>query len=337
MNLQRISHRLAPRTRSRGLSLIELLVAVTIGALLIFGATKVYVDSKATYEVNESTARLQETARYALSVLEPDIRMSNYWGLVKGAGLVANQAKQTAASAGAPTNCNANFARDLLLNIEGTNNAYGVGCTAFGSGAVASADSLVIRRAAVSAPSGSATEKLRICSTRIAAQLVTDSSGCTAAPAGQINDLIVNGYYISKDSVQLNGLPALRRWALGTAAGTPSFISEEIIPAVEDLQIQYGIDTSGTSGVANLYMDPAAIPAGSQIVSVRIWVLVRAETPEVGFIDGATYEYADRLLATGVTADLNAAGSAGKAYRPNDRFRRLLVSRTVQIRNALGT
>ena len=86
--------------RARGLSLIELLVAVTIGGLLIFGATKVYVDSRATYEVNETAARLQETARYALSVIEPDIRMSNYWGLVKGASIVINQAPQTAASRG---------------------------------------------------------------------------------------------------------------------------------------------------------------------------------------------------------------------------------------------
>ena len=86
------------RARARGVSLIELLVAVTIGGLLIFGATKVYVDSRATYEVNETAARLQETARYALSVVEPDIRMSNYWGLVKGAGIVIGQASQTAAS-----------------------------------------------------------------------------------------------------------------------------------------------------------------------------------------------------------------------------------------------
>ena len=214
------------RSRSRGLSLIELLVAVTIGALLIFGATQVYVDSKATYEVNESTARLQETARYALSVLEPDIRMSNYWGLVKGAGLVANQARQTVASVGAPTNCNANLARDLLVNIEGTNNGYGIGCTAGGGGAVGSADSILIRRASISAPTGTATEKLRICSTRIAAQLVENSGGCTGAPAGQVNDLLVNGYYVSRDSIQATGLPALRRWALGSAAGAPAFVSE---------------------------------------------------------------------------------------------------------------
>jgi hypothetical protein len=79
------------------------------------------------------------------------------------------------------------------------------------------------------------------------------------------------------------------------------------------------------------------VPVGAQIVSVRLWLLVRAENAEVGFVDGRTYEYGDRDDANGVTADLNAAGAATQAYRPNDGFRRLLVPRTIQIRNALGT
>ena len=55
--------RAARRARSRGLSLIELLVALAIGAVLIFGATQVYVDSRAAYGVNETVGRLQESAR----------------------------------------------------------------------------------------------------------------------------------------------------------------------------------------------------------------------------------------------------------------------------------
>src|SRR4051812_25291869 len=78
-----------------GVSLIELMVAMVIGAILIFGATQVYVDSRQTYEVNETAARLQETARYAMGVIEPDVRMSNYWGLVKGASVVSQQSSKT--------------------------------------------------------------------------------------------------------------------------------------------------------------------------------------------------------------------------------------------------
>jgi len=326
--------RMARSARARGLSLIELLVALTIAAVLIAGATTVYVDSRKTYEVNETTARLQETARYALSVLEPDIRMSNYWGLVKGAGIVINQAAPAAAPAGAPTACGNNYAHNLIRNIEGSNDSYSLGCAAFNAKAVLSADTLTIRRAAITPSGAPATGRLRICSTRVLAELVTDSSGCTAAPAGQTNDLIVNAYYVDQDSTQRNGLPSLRRKAL--IAG-PDFTDEEVIPGVEDMQVQFGVDPNGTTGVAQRYINPAALGANQQIVSVRIWLLIRAENTEVGFRDGRTYEYANRAAATGTTNNLTTAAAAGFAYVPADGFRRMLVSRTIQIRNALGT
>ncbi len=322
------------RARARGVSLIELLVAVTIGGLLIFGATQVYVDSRATYEVNETAARLQETARYALSVIEPEIRMSNYWGLVKGAGIVMNQAAPGATSAGEPISCGNNYAHDLVRNVEGSNNAYALGCAAYNTNPVTGADTLTVRRAAVTPSTGAATGRLRICSTRVMAELVTDMSACTGGLAGQTNDLVVNAYYIDQDSTQRAGLPSLRRKAL--VAG-PAFQDEEVIPGVEDMQIQFGVDPTGTTGVAQRYIDPAALGANEQIVAVRIWLLIRAENPEVGFIDNRTYQYADRSAATGTTANLNAVGTEGFAYVPADGFRRVLVSRTIQIRNALGT
>lgn len=323
-------------SRQRGVSLIELMVALVIGAVLIYGAGKVYLDSKHAYEVNESAARLQETARYAISVIEPDIRMSNYWGLVKGAGVVDGQAAQTSTPGAGEHNCGTNFARDLLTNLQGSNNTYALGCTAYGAGAVGSADTLTVRRAAGTI-SATTNGTLQICSTRIQARLYSDGGACTAAPAGQVNNLIVNAYYVDRDSVQQSGLPALRRWSL--VAG-PVFDSQEIIPGVEDMQIQFGIDPTGTSGTAARYINPGAIPAGAQVVSVRIWLLVRSEAREFGFVDGRVYEYGDRVsTANGGcnVTDLNATGAATCAYAPGDGFRRLLVSRTIQIRNALGT
>ena len=105
---------------------------------------------------------------------------------------------------------------------------------------------------------------------------------------------------------------------------------DEIIPGVEDMQVQFGIDPSGTLRQRAALRGPGAIPIGAQVVSVRIWLLVRAENPEVGFRDTRTYQYGDRVTATGTTADLNAANAAGRAYVPADDFRRLLVSRTIQ-------
>jgi type IV pilus assembly protein PilW len=336
-----------------GFSLIELLIAVTISGVLIFGATQVYVDSRNTYALHETEARLQETARYALSVIEPDVRMANYWGLFKGGIGITGNAAQTApvsplaAGAGAIL-CGNNFATDLTIALQGRNDAYGLPCVPPGGIRTAlTSDMLTVRRASLVQPEpipAATVGPLRICSNRLTGTLVNVAIGCTGAPGGQVNDLIVNAYYVARDSnpfaIRAN-VPSLRRWSLTNipaGAPLPTFVDNELVSGVEDMQVQFGVDPTGLNGVARQYVDvltAAAMPVTAQIVSVRIWLLVRADAPEQGFVDNRIYIYGNRAGAA--VANLNAAGAAGRAYQPNDNFRRLLVSRTIMIRNALGT
>lgn len=308
-HLARIQPRPTRRARIHGMSLIEVMVAMVIGLVLVLGATEVYVTSRNAYSTNEVVARLQENARYAMSIIEPDVRMSNYWGLLKGAAYVTTSGATTA-----PTNCGATFATTLAASLEGDNDGYTLGCAAYGAGASTASDTLTIRRAA---QTNTTAAPLHVCSTRESGQLVSDTTSCTTTPAGSINDFIVDTYYVSKDSDQAAGIPSLRRKSLAAGA----FQDTEIVAGVEDLQVQLGIDPTGTTGVATQYVDitKSGSLGGAQVVAVRIWLLLRAETAEPGFTDGRTYKYADRT------------------YTPNDGFRRLLVSRTVMIRNALGT
>lgn len=318
------------RARLRGVSLIELMVALVISLVLIAGAVQVYVYSRENYTANEGLAQLQETANYALSIIEPDVRMANSWGLIKGAGFVEVLTPDT--------DCGLAFADpagEVLAALGGSNNQYSFGCPAFGAGAVASADTLVVQRASVQ-PASAVDGRLLVCSTRSLARLVSDStntSNCPSAPIGQVNDLVVNAYYVDRDAEQRADLPALRRYGL---VNDTDMADVEIVPGVEDMQIQFGIDPSGMRGIATRYVNPGEVTDAQQVVSVRLWLLVRSPTREQNFIDTQIYEYGDRLETNGTTNDLNAAGAATLAYKPDDRFRRLLVSRTIQLRNALG-
>jgi type IV pilus assembly protein PilW len=336
-----IRNTIPQRLRQQGLSLVEVMVSVVIGLFLVVGATSVYVSSSSTSNSDDAIARLQETARYAMSMIEGDTRLANYWGLVKNSAGIINKPSQsdvTKLASDAVKNtdavkCGATFAIDVEKFVDGSNNSYNLECAAKNE-AVPSSDTFTIRRA--SAIVSAMDDKLvQLCAKRSETEIVRGGT-CS----GEMHDMMVHAYYVDKQSEQSAKLPSLRRKALGlnTAGNGPGFQDIEIIPGVEDMQIQFGWGP-GTEGSAVEYVNPqnAALAAG-QVVAVRIWLLIRSENPDNGYKDTQTYEYGDRALANGAaTADLSGAGAATLAYKPDDNYRRLLVSRTFFLRNTAGT
>lgn len=68
--------------RQRGLSLIELMVALVIGSVLVLGLIQVFGASRAAYQLSEGMSRVQENARFAMDFLQRDIRMAGHFGCV---------------------------------------------------------------------------------------------------------------------------------------------------------------------------------------------------------------------------------------------------------------
>jgi type IV pilus assembly protein PilW len=63
-----------------GMTLIEIMIALLIGAFLIGGVLQIFIGSQQTYKMQEGLSRLQENGRFALEFLTNDIRMAGYWG-----------------------------------------------------------------------------------------------------------------------------------------------------------------------------------------------------------------------------------------------------------------
>ena len=84
---------LAPSRKAPGFTLVELMVAITIGLIILAVISQVYVGSKRTYRVQEGLSRLQENGRYAVDFLGRDIRMAGYMGCVGTSATLNNIAK----------------------------------------------------------------------------------------------------------------------------------------------------------------------------------------------------------------------------------------------------
>jgi type IV pilus assembly protein PilW len=226
--------------------------------------------------------------------------------------------------AGTISSCGAMWAIKLPAYVEGSNNAYGYNCAAFGT-AVAGSDQLTVRRASttVIAAGGLAASagQIKVETSRMQGTLFANGTlpAGYSGPLSESRAIVANGYYVSQRSDQDTVTPSLRRKQLAFAGGAPVIQDREIVPGVEDLQVEFGVDQNNDQN-ADYYVNPGtAIPAGRAIVAVRVWLLVRAEDPEFSFTDNRTYSYSDR--------------SGGAAYTPGDNFRRVLVTKTIALRN----
>ena len=65
---------------AQGLSLIELLIALVLGATLATGVTQFYVGTTTTERSQEARLRMQEGGRFAVNFLSQEIRMAGYLG-----------------------------------------------------------------------------------------------------------------------------------------------------------------------------------------------------------------------------------------------------------------
>jgi len=66
----------------RGFSLVEILIAMTLGLILISSMIAVFSGNKRSSELNSATADLQESARYALEQMSRDARMAGFMGCI---------------------------------------------------------------------------------------------------------------------------------------------------------------------------------------------------------------------------------------------------------------
>lgn len=68
------------RVGQGGLSLLELMIALTLSAFLMIGVTQTFLSNLQSNRVQNSYSRVQESGRLSLELLQRDIRMADFWG-----------------------------------------------------------------------------------------------------------------------------------------------------------------------------------------------------------------------------------------------------------------
>lgn len=332
-----------------GLSLVELMVAMAIGLVLLGGIYQAFFSSTTTYESQQGSARLQESGRFAISVIGKEIRLAGYFGCLSNVSTLTNTLNNATT-----------FLNNFAVGIEGFE---AVSATAWDRALPASLtsplggnDILTLRSVdpttrvtiTTAMPDSSADLKTTPPAAGAPAPLADGDivmiSDCQNAAVFQVtNYTVANGNVVHNtgalspgnatknlgspfgagaEITRMNvtsfylannpqGQPALYR-VIG--AGTP----EELAEGVERMQLLYGVDTNNDR-VLDAYVAANAVTNWDQVLSVRVALLLRSPS-EVAKAELDTASY-----------DLN-----GSLYDPpDDRRMRQVLTTTVSLRNRL--
>jgi type IV pilus assembly protein PilW len=340
---------------ARGYSIVELMVSITVGLILLAGLVTLFAGNSRERGEIERVNEQTENGRYALQMIGDDLRGAGYLATLNP-GTVAGPNPQLAAFIpGAPPDpCATGTGPGGLATLTGAMSmpvqGYHLGanlsaaCTAALTDLAANTDILVVRRASTCAVGTAGCDALAAgdfylqpsgCTTELTAgnyfafdsntgNLNLHQKDCvTAAPTYQFRTHI---YFVANDDKAGDGIPTLMRAELGPNG----FTVVPLVEGIENLQIEYGIDTGvPTTGAPALYTpDPTAAPLSCTLaacvsdwrntVAVKVFVLARNLTTTQGYTDTKTY-------TLGVTA---VAGNNG--------FKRHVYSTVAVLYNTAG-
>lgn len=297
----------------RGLSLIELMIAITISLVLIAFMIRGFAASSSVSAVNSLVSEYQTNGRYALETLSREIRHASMSPLLWDASQIEVSANAAAKDFG----CGAGMTTLVRQGLTATNdgNPFAASCLAPGTDRqYARGDVLTLRRLGLTPVTVFNANAPYARTSYGAGRVFLGGEAPAALPAPTFDYPAVSDVYFinefTRSADESPKVPALYRLTL-SAGANPVLVPELVASNVEHLQLQFGIG-DGSGNVR--YVDPTGVTDWTQVVTARVWLLLRASTPEGGLESGS-------YTMGNVT------------YTPADRFRRIVLSSTVQVRN----
>lgn len=324
--------------RLSGFSLVEFMVAMTLGLLVVLAVGHVYLNSSRTYRTQDALSRLQENARYALETLSYDVRMAGQvgcgfdktqsvnvledlsYGDFFGApvrGFADGEAIPSPLTAvplrgDAVQVIRADEENESL--IDDSHNPMAASLKFVEPTTISKGDILVVtdcETAAVFQATNPATPGDTLihntgvsgvapgnCTKALGPKPVAAGACDTATfkkfPEGsKVYKMLNRLYYIE---VNPAGEPALYRQEL--VKGAP--VTEELVEGVEDVRVNFGLDTNGDKAVDSTAAT-AAVTNWDQVQTVQISLLLRSgnnvvDQPQAYTFNGATTTPTDRRL-----------------------------------------
>lgn len=334
----------AQHTKQKGYTIVEFMVAMTIGLFLLGGIGIVFISSKQTYRMQDSLWQLQDNNRFAMEFLIKDLRMASFRGCNGNSVTPVNTLNNAT-----------DFNYDFMVGLQGFEAsasgwlpALPLEISSITLPPSAESDIVTIRRAlepgvGVTAPfmnnnsaalhvdAGNGLNQFDIvmvsdCSAAAILQISNANPGTSGTIAhntgvgtpgnatsdlgkifredAEIMKLVTVSYFVASDTAAAGSRSLWRK----VADGDP----EELAAGVEGMQILYGEDTDNDRSV-NRYVAADEVADMSQVVSLKLSLLM--------------------VTADNITSSAQPYTFGGATVTPVDRKLRRVFTTVVNLRN----
>ncbi|MEX1080643.1 MAG: PilW family protein [Halofilum sp. (in: g-proteobacteria)] len=310
--------------RQRGFSLIELMIAMTIGLILLAAVIALVTNSSRTQRHVEQVGEQIENGRYALDLLRREVQHAGYYGEYYDVRAPSNSSDPP------PDPCTTDpdqIEEDIGLPIQGYDSVNGdpdPSCLSDDDHRDGT-DILVLRRASTSKTDVADLTSGELYIQSLSINKIIEIAGGSDNEStfdlekldntrANIRKLRTDIYFIGPDG---NDVPTLKRLSLVDDGGDLTWREEPLATGVENMQIEYGVDSDGNGTAHDYETDPGTVGDWADVIALRVHLVVRTRDASEGYTDTKTYD----------------VGLEGTYDPPDDGHRRRVYSNSMRATN----
>ena len=315
--------------KQTGFSVVELMIAMLLSMALASAVITVFVNNSYSFGQDENISRMQDNARHALREIAFDISMAGHYADLHIPGTVTpDAALSTATDCGPAGEVNwiyrtteAGTGNTMsLAALDNASNADVVGAhSCFTAGELQDGTDVVAIRRVAGAETAAMSAGSVYLRTNGTVGLLFNApmpvAPSVAVPAPRADWAYRPSIYFVRQFANTPGdnIPTLCRKVLRGAG--PTMSTECLATGIENLQLEYGIDTS-EDGHPNVYMTSPTLNDMQNVVAARIFLVARTTDIDTRYTNDKTY----------------AVSNSGD-FQPDDSFHRRVFSTSVTIQN----
>lgn len=327
--------------RQRGLSLIELMIAVAIGLIILAALTALFVSqSRARSELDKSN-RMIDNGRYAMDIVASNLRVAGFYDVYVPSGVATATEDPCDVAALLDPAKNLNILRHHVQGYHASTPSSDPASGVIASGNLpancaftyvagsntslkAGSDILVLRRVSTAPPVPTPnTTSIYLQASKCVTDATKYQIDKTKNPSIRIKDcatvadlrlFVVQIYFISPDNVADDGIPTLKRLELDVNG---AFTVTPLVEGIEYMRIDYGVDADGDGAPDGAYVSEPTTAQWPNVTSIRVNILARNTERTTGQQDNKKF----------------LMGLAGEYPATNDAYKRHVFSQVIRLVN----